>query len=76
MYRRRPAQRWCASRHVVSERSNSPVPQGPPTFGWIAQHLSAAQLRAFLTRPHPPMLDLDLSRANIDNLAVYIESLR
>jgi hypothetical protein len=52
------------------------VPQGPPTFAWIAQHRSAAQLRAFLARLHPPMPDRDLSRADIDDLAAYIESQR
>jgi mono/diheme cytochrome c family protein len=70
------AQQWCASCHVVSERSTSPVPQGPPTFVWIAQHRNAEELRTFLVRPHPPMPNFDLSRANIDDLVAYIESLR
>ena len=38
--------------------------------------MSADQLRTFLAKPHGAMPDLALSRAEIDDLIAYIESLR
>jgi mono/diheme cytochrome c family protein len=52
------------------------VPQGPPTFRTVAGHLDPGQLRAFLSHPHPPMPDLALTRAEIDDLIAYIETLK
>jgi hypothetical protein len=32
--------------------------------------------RAFLLAPHPPMPDLNLSRADIDDISAYLDSLK
>ena len=38
--------------------------------------MPADQLRAFLSHPHGAMPNLSLTRAEIDNLISYIETLR
>ncbi len=70
------AQRWCASCHVAGQTANATVPQGPPTFATIAGERTPDALRAFLSKPHPPMPPVELSRADIDNLIAYIETQR
>jgi cytochrome c len=73
----RLARQWCVNCHVID--ANGPattIPQGPPSFRIIAGHLDPGEMRAFLTHPHGAMPDLGLSRAEIDNLIAYIESLR
>jgi mono/diheme cytochrome c family protein len=73
----RLARQWCVNCHVVeSGQMAGTVPQGPPSFATIAGHLDAGQLRTFLARPHAPMPDLALSRAEIDDLVAYIGTLR
>ncbi|HEV2303226.1 MAG TPA: cytochrome c [Stellaceae bacterium] len=71
------AQLWCASCHVIGNSAANPVQVGPPSFPAIAKgNLSAARLRAFLTKPHGSMPDLSLTRAEISDLVAYIETLR
>ena len=71
------AQRWCSSCHIVGEAPRVSTPQGPPTFLAIARSdLTDGALRAFLSHPHASMPDLSLSRAEIDDLIEYIESIR
>ena len=71
------AQVWCANCHVVAANPTGAVPQGPPTFRSIAHSgMTPDQLRAFLSHPHGSMPDLALTRAEIDDLIGYIESLR
>ncbi len=73
----RLAQQWCVSCHVVdSGAARSTVPQGPPSFPAIAQHLDPGALRAFLSHPHKPMPDLALTRAEIEDLVAYIETFK
>jgi mono/diheme cytochrome c family protein len=73
----RLARQWCASCHVIDKSGPATtLPQGPPAFRVIAQHLDAAEIRAFLTHPHGAMPDLSLTRADIEDLIAYIESLR
>jgi cytochrome c len=50
------------------------VQQGPPSFRSIG--LTAEQLHTFLTHPHGAMPDLALTRAEIDDVIAYIESVR
>jgi mono/diheme cytochrome c family protein len=70
------AQRWCANCHVIANSQTGAVPQGPPSFPTIAKSgMSAEQLRAFLSHPHGSMPDLALTRAEIDSLIAYIQSL-
>ncbi len=71
------ARQWCANCHVVGDSPAGTVQQGPPSFRTIAQSgLTADQLRTFLSHPHPPMPDLGLTRAEIDDLIEYIATLR
>jgi mono/diheme cytochrome c family protein len=50
------------------------VQQGPPSFRSIG--LTAEQLHTFLTHPHGAMPDFGLTRAEIDDVIAYIETLR
>jgi len=70
------ARQWCTACHVTSERPTGNVQQGPPSFATIARARTADQLRAFLSHPHGAMPDLSLTRAEIDDLVGYIETLR
>jgi mono/diheme cytochrome c family protein len=70
------AQQWCASCHVTGGSPAGNLQQGPPSFREIAHARNADQLRAFLSRPHGAMPDLSLTRAEIDDLVGYIDTLR
>jgi cytochrome c len=71
------ARQWCANCHVIGGIPAASVQQGPPSFRAIAQGgLTADQLRTFLSHPHAPMPDLALTRSEIDDLIVYIETFR
>jgi cytochrome c len=70
------AQQWCASCHVTGGNPAANLQQGPPSFSTIAHARTADQLRAFLSHPHGAMPDLSLTRAEIDDLVGYIETLR
>jgi cytochrome c len=70
------AQQWCAGCHVTSSGRAGNVQEGPPNFPTIARIRTADQLRAFLSHPHGAMPDLSLTRAEIDDLVGYIETLR
>lgn len=75
----RMALQWCANCHVVNSRGSgpsAPIPQGPPAFSTIAGHMDSGQLRAFLSHPHGAMPDLGLTRAEINDLIDYIETLK
>jgi mono/diheme cytochrome c family protein len=73
----RMALQWCANCHVVNGKGPSAtVQQGPPAFSTIAGHMDSGQLRAFLSHPHGAMPDLALSRAEINDLIDYIETLK
>ena len=69
------ARQWCAHCHVVdSTPAPGTVQQGPPAFATMG--MTGEQLRTFLTRPHGAMPDLALTRAEIDDVIAYIETLR
>ena len=70
------AQLWCTSCHLTGGTPAGNLQQGPPSFSTIAQARTADQLRAFLSHPHGAMPDLSLTRAEIDDLVGYIETLR
>jgi cytochrome c len=71
------ARQWCANCHVIGGSQAGAVPQGPPSFHTIARSsITADQLRAFLSHPHGAMPDLALTRAEIDDLIGYINTLR
>ena len=70
------AQQWCANCHVTGSSRAGNVQEGPPSFPTVARTRTAGQLRAFLSHPHGAMPDLSLTRAEIDDLIGYIETLR
>ena len=61
---------------TITTGANTTVPQGPPAFRTIAGHMDPGQLRAFLSHPHGAMPDLALTRAEINDLIDYIETLK
>ena len=68
---------WCASCHLVSAEQATTTTEAPP-FATIAQETpeAVARLETFLANPHPPMPQLNLTRAEIRDLVAYIASLR
>ena len=73
----RLARQWCVNCHVIDGTGPATtLPQGPPSFRIIAGHLDPGQMRSFLTNPHGAMPNLALTRAEIDDLVAYIDSLK
>lgn len=71
------ARQWCANCHVIGPGAGSTTQQGPPSLPSVAASgMTADQIRGFLTHPHGEMPDLSLSRAEIDDLIAYVQSLR
>ncbi len=66
------AQRWCVSCHVVDEDGSGA--DAGPAFASMGDR-SDAQLRGWLSAPHPAMPHLDLSGPDIDDLAAYIRAI-
>ena len=71
------AERWCADCHRVERDPKSATDQ-PPPFASIAgiPNFDANKLAFLLLRPHPTMPSLTLSRAEVSDLADYIETLK
>jgi mono/diheme cytochrome c family protein len=70
------ARGWCSSCHLV-EPSGRASDVAPP-FEAIARDPATTPegLRGWLTKPHPPMPDLKLSRGEEDDILAYILSLK
>ena len=70
------ARQWCAGCHVVE--AGQPGGDAAPTFPAIANDPNRypKALRAWLSNPHPPMPNLQLSRSEIDDVVAYLETLR
>ena len=70
------AQSWCTTCHVVAP--NVAGGDTAPPFTAIAarSNLSPGAMRAWLTEPHPPMPNLNLSNQQIDDITAYLDSLR
>jgi mono/diheme cytochrome c family protein len=71
----RLARKWCSTCHLVAPDQGTTSDVAPP-FKAIAARRDAAQISGWLIDPHPPMPDPNLTRREIDDLTVYIESLR
>lgn len=71
---RASAQRWCSSCHAVGAPGSGG--DTAPPFSAVARIRSDEYLRGFLTRPHPPMPPLELSRQDIDDIVAHIATLR
>lgn len=64
-------QRWCSGCHVIGNSSHGQdaAPTLPP------HGRDQTWLRAWLTDPHPPMPNFNLSRQEIDDIIAYLQSL-
>lgn len=72
----RLARTWCTGCHVVEPAGRGG--DSAPTFLEISNKpdRTPQTLRAWLTNPHPPMPNLGLTNAEINDVTVYIESLQ
>lgn len=68
------AERWCNACHVIGPGGRGS--DMAPNFATIARNRDDVYLRGFLTRPHPPMPRVELSRQDIGDLVAYFDSLR
>jgi mono/diheme cytochrome c family protein len=68
------AERWCSACHSIEPSSG--VDQAP-TFEAIARDPSKKSdwVRAWLMTPHPAMPDMTLSRAEVEAIIAYLQSL-
>ena len=68
--------RWCASCHLVE--AVGPASDAAPPFVAISMDpaITPERLHAWLTKPHPPMPDLQLTRSEEDDILAYIMSLK
>ncbi|MDW8315233.1 MAG: cytochrome c [Rhodovarius sp.] len=75
---RRLAETWCSACHMIGPRASGPVNDAVPSFPAIAAMPSTTDmsLRVFLTATHSRMPNMQLSRAEADDLITYILSLR
>lgn len=65
----------CSQCHIVSETQRGSALDGIPSFLDLARSKRTnAQLRAWLTDPHPPMPDVPLSEREISSVISYIRS--
>ncbi len=71
----RIAQRWCSSCHVVGREARAT--DRAPAFVALAADPAKTEgyLKAWITNPHPPMPNFNLTRQRIDDLVAYIRSL-
>jgi mono/diheme cytochrome c family protein len=69
------AERWCASCHVVEGKAMAS--DKAPAFAALAADpaKSEAYLKGWISNPHPPMPNFNLTRQTVDDLAAYIRSL-
>jgi mono/diheme cytochrome c family protein len=72
---RRIAERWCSSCHVAPGGGGGT--DAVPTLEGIARdpRHDAGWLRQWLNDPHPPMPNLQLSHAEIENVVAYLQTL-
>jgi mono/diheme cytochrome c family protein len=68
------AKRWCAACHVVAKDQKSGGSTQSPPFSAIANKpgFDASKLALYLLLPHPRMPDMNMSRAEAEDLAAYI----
>jgi mono/diheme cytochrome c family protein len=70
------ARQWCSSCHQVD--ATGPIRDFVPSFVALANRpdRDLAWVRTWLTDPHPPMVGINLSRAQIDEVIAYLRSLQ
>jgi len=73
---KRLTQQWCTGCHVVGSSGNTGTDAAPPLPVIAQQKGKDPQwIKAWLTQPHPPMPNLNLSRQEIDDITAYLTSL-
>lgn len=72
---KRLAQRWCANCHQIEP--SAPAKDVAPPFAslGVQKGKDPGWVRAWLANPHPPMQGINLSRQQIDDIVVYLQSL-
>jgi mono/diheme cytochrome c family protein len=71
------AERWCASCHLVERGQTSATDQAPPfTYLGKTPEFDENKLAFLLLLPHPNMPSVSLNRAEVADLADYIQSLK
>ncbi|MFN3745256.1 MAG: c-type cytochrome [Hyphomicrobiaceae bacterium] len=70
--------RLCQNCHLLDSATGQTVPAGTPTFRSMATEPSQTRERvlAALIQPHVPMPDVQLSRAEIDDVIAYLDAIR
>lgn len=71
------SKKWCAHCHLVGPGAGKVAQSDVPTFESIARRpgQTVEKTENGIFNPHPPMPDLQLSRDNVRELALYIMSL-
>jgi len=72
------AETWCITCHVIDREQTTPVPAGPPPFPMLADDPAATpeRLASFIRMPHPPMPNMSLTTAEVNDVVAYIQSLK
>lgn len=70
----RLALRWCAPCHVVSP-GQTRAQTDAPSFAAISATRRIPQIDAFLKQSHPQMPDMSLTRDEISDLIIYMQTL-
>lgn len=72
------AERLCKSCHLIGDNGGASVPSGPPTFRGIANRpgQTGRQIMNVLIQPHVPMPNMQVSGPEINDIIIYLESLR
>ena len=70
----RLTERWCSSCHVVAGQGGT---DAVPPLASIARdrQRGSAWVRQWLSAPHPPMPDLNLTSSEIEDIVAYLASL-
>jgi mono/diheme cytochrome c family protein len=73
---KRVAKHWCAGCHVIGKSRRGG--DSAPAFVSLANNpaKSARYLKTWISNPHPPMPNFNLTRRTVDDLVAYIRSLR
>ena len=68
--------RWCVACHVVDEATQGG--DAGPAFASLVNRMGRtdAELRVWLSAPHPPMPEMNLSSLEIDDIIAHLATLR
>ena len=69
------AHQWCSSCHAV-EHHKAVITDRAPPFAAIALRRDDGWIKSWLSNPHKPMIGVELSRKQIEDVTAYIRSLK